>query len=252
LHFWVQVKAGKQVKVGDGKAKCIFQVDRIKYWSRQPVPVYAFLIPEDQLRDLEKKFVISFTRKLFNREIPVKGQESRTLESDLIYYTHERLYNLRTFVDNSVRIDHVVLMYMLHGLSVPMPEVEKEYVQQWKVEFRAPYARKAIDQIRLSASTTMMDLLRLQTTTYEQDRQLDVLARVLAPYAEGISDKGYWEQHYDDYWALGLYYKRTGRIDDGNSLMAQACRIIEADKKFRAICPQWEDIIAEIQDDIEA
>jgi len=47
LHFWLQVKAGNQCQVDSSStyASCRFQLDHIEYWARQPVPVFAALVP---------------------------------------------------------------------------------------------------------------------------------------------------------------------------------------------------------------
>jgi len=47
LHFWIQVKAGDQCErsiTGSG-ASCRFKIDHLSYWARQPVPVFAALVP---------------------------------------------------------------------------------------------------------------------------------------------------------------------------------------------------------------
>ena len=50
LHFWIQVRAGEQCKVRGGDShstSCSFSRDHLNYWSRQPVPVFAALVPTD-------------------------------------------------------------------------------------------------------------------------------------------------------------------------------------------------------------
>ena len=48
-HFWVQVKAisDTNVRTRDGidEAWYSFETRHLRYWERQPVPVYAFLVP---------------------------------------------------------------------------------------------------------------------------------------------------------------------------------------------------------------
>jgi hypothetical protein len=46
-HFWVQAKTGAQVEVAaDGRtAACRFERKKLEYWDRQPVPVFALLVP---------------------------------------------------------------------------------------------------------------------------------------------------------------------------------------------------------------
>ncbi len=249
MHFWVQVKAGKQVRIKDGKAKCSFGADHIDYWARQPVPVYAFLIAEGQLQDMQKIFVISFARKLLKGQCSGVGKGTRTLESDLVCYTQQEPFNLSSFVDTTVRVDHVVLAYVRHGLDIPMPQLSRTYAQQGLEGFRAPHAAMAVDQIRRSASSTIRDIVRGGPTP-QQERQLNILARTLSPYVEGITSEGYWQKHYEDYWALGLYCKHKGQIDKGNSLLQQAREIILADQNLQPLSEAWQYRLDRIEDDL--
>ena len=82
LHFWVQVRSGKQVAVKDGKAKCKFANDHILYWARQPVPVYAFLIPEGTSGlDISCVYMISVVRYAAINGLPPSATGESTLES---------------------------------------------------------------------------------------------------------------------------------------------------------------------------
>ena len=49
LHFWLQVKAGDQCKrdASSNAASCSFELDHLKYWTQQPVPVFAALVPAE-------------------------------------------------------------------------------------------------------------------------------------------------------------------------------------------------------------
>ena len=49
LHFWAQVKAigSSHIATENGKevAWFDFETRHLRYWARQPIPVYAFLVP---------------------------------------------------------------------------------------------------------------------------------------------------------------------------------------------------------------
>ena len=121
LHFWVQVKAGRQVNVREGKATCSFTAEHIEYWSRQPVPVYAFLVPEvDGCLEFSAVYVVSFTRKFLARELRMEAQASKSLTSDFVVQTAGELYALDTFVDHTLLVDHAALQ-IRKGVSEPLP-----------------------------------------------------------------------------------------------------------------------------------
>ncbi|MCD4700103.1 MAG: DUF4365 domain-containing protein, partial [Phycisphaerae bacterium] len=247
LHFWVQVKSGKQIRLCGERAQCSFDCRHIGYWVRQPVPVYAFLLSEDQLQQFDKVFVISFVRKkTLGREVSITECKKKSLTSDLVYYTSGEISNLDTFVDTSVRVDYV-LMHILRGVSEPLPDLTPSYITKELGGFRAPYALKVANQIRRSASATIRDILTQSEIRPEQERHLGVLAEVLRPYTQGITEEGYWEQHYEDYYALGLYLKNRGEIQDGNELLRRAIEIILEDEQFKARVPAWNDYVTEIQ-----
>jgi hypothetical protein len=66
LHFWVQVKTLKGIQKNSNFASFSFDVNHLNYWGRQPVPVFAFLVPIESL-DSEEPFrfyVIDFTRQI--------------------------------------------------------------------------------------------------------------------------------------------------------------------------------------------
>ncbi len=45
LHFWVQVKSSSKFPNCPNKFTFPFRTESLKYWSKQPVPVLAFLVP---------------------------------------------------------------------------------------------------------------------------------------------------------------------------------------------------------------
>jgi len=251
LHFWVQVKTGaRQITLADGRAKCSFDKEHVDYWCRQPVPAYAFLVPADQLAAFQKVFVVSFVRKRLKGEVPFDGG-SKTLYSDFVCYAKEGLYDLSSFANTSVRVDHMVLQ-IFSGVSGPFPALNQGYIQQDVRGFRAGFGCRVADQVRRSASATAMDILRLPEDMRrpEHDRHLAVLAEVLHPFTQGIRDEAYWEEHYEDYWAVGLYLKRCGDPQAGRDLLETSVRIIEGDEQFKAQVPNWEAIVEEIRADI--
>lgn len=251
LHFWVQVKTGaRQVTVMNGQAKCRFDKEHVDYWCRQPVPTYAFLVPEDQLTAFQKVFVVSFVRKRLKGEAPFDGG-SKTLSSDFVCYAKEGAYDLSSFANTSVRLDHMI-MQIFHGVSGPFPVIDPEYIRQDVEGFRARFGCQVAQQVRRSASRTAMDILRLPAKMRkpEYDRQLAVLAQVLRPFTQGIQADAYWEEHYEDYWALGLYLKRSGNRQAGRELLERAIQIIKGDEQFKAQVARWQEFVDKIRADI--
>jgi hypothetical protein len=247
LHFWVQVKTGAtQITVTGEQAKCSFDKEHVDYWCRQPVPAYAFLVPEDQLTNFQKVFIISFVRKRLMDEVPFDSN-SKTLASDFVCSASE----LSEFADTNVRLDYM-MMQIFRGVSEMWPVLRPQYIRRTMSGFRAGFGSAVADQVRHSASATMMDILRMpaQRRRPEHDRQLAVLAGVLRPFTEGVQPNGYWEEHYEDYWVVGLYLKRSGDAQAARVLLERAIQIIEGDEHFKAQVPHWGAIVNEIRADI--
>jgi len=62
-HFWIQVKSGKQVKwiVNSGNPIIVFQsiqTKHIKYWLKQPVPVFLCGVTEEKIKNISSKELI--------------------------------------------------------------------------------------------------------------------------------------------------------------------------------------------------
>jgi len=82
LHFWAQVKTGSQVRrKKNGRASCRFKNDHLRYWNRQPVPVFAFYVPcAIPLEKPKEIFVTNLTRYLMTAGVP--SAKSKVIESD--------------------------------------------------------------------------------------------------------------------------------------------------------------------------
>ena len=83
-HFWVQVKTGTQVEVAaDGAtASCRFRRAHLDYWDRQPVAVFALLVPLSNWPPTELPrdiYVVDITEYLLTRGLP--AQEEITIHS---------------------------------------------------------------------------------------------------------------------------------------------------------------------------
>src|SRR5262245_27943710 len=73
LHFWMQVKAGDQCEArGEATAaSCSFGLEHLNYWLRQPVPVFAALVPTTWPVSCEPSiYVVDITSQLLARDLP--------------------------------------------------------------------------------------------------------------------------------------------------------------------------------------
>lgn len=251
LHFWVQVKTGaKQIVVADGQARCSFDKGHVDYWCRQPVPAYAFLVPEDQLADLRAVYVVSFALKRLKGEVPF-DTASKTLSSDFVCSTPGGEVDLASYATRVVPLDHMLLQ-IFNGVSGPLPSFNKGYIQRQVRGFRADFGHLVAEQIRQSASATAADILDRprDARTRQQERQLAVLVEVLRPFTRGTQPDAYWERHYEDYVVIGRYLKESGSAQAGREMLESAVQVIKDDELFQAQVPGWQEIVKQIQAEI--
>lgn len=124
LHFWVQVKAisPQSVKLIDNiqYASYRFKTQHLHYWKKQPIPVYALLVPIYNWPPVrpEKVFGIKLTDQIITKGIPPR----KTVE----YITNECFeYNnleedLRKFITEVVPID-ATRLHLRNGIVSPLP-----------------------------------------------------------------------------------------------------------------------------------
>jgi hypothetical protein len=115
-HFWVQVKAitSKDISIQNNveTAKYShFKLDHLKYWARQPIPVYVFLVPINNWppKKPQKIYTIRITNQIVvNGGIPTTYSTFRTSE-----YADEKTIDddLKVFVNEVVPADTALLGY---------------------------------------------------------------------------------------------------------------------------------------------
>ena len=124
LHFWVQVKviprASLTIQGGATTARYSFDKKHLEYWNRQPIPVYAFLVPLDSWPPVEPDAIygVSVTRKLVENGLPTRDSVTyRTTDS----FGRDSLdEDLHDFVTMIVPWDTSVLL-LKRGIVAPIP-----------------------------------------------------------------------------------------------------------------------------------
>lgn len=239
LHFWVQVKSGSGIRHHNSGAAFSFKCRDIEYWLRQPVPVYAFLVPEQTLTGAETKaYVVDLARQRHARRIAdrMEGRHKVTLHSDLDIDLGGR--DLDRFLEEVLKPDYV-LRAAQSGTHAFLPQLQASYLRGALVGICGPYAGHFVEQIRRGASAVLRDLAREPAPTDEMKRQMAVCAEVLKPFTlagarEDLDRQDYREWHYEDYVALGLWLHLSGKIPKGNKMLRRAIACVQNDEKFKA------------------
>ena len=123
LHFWVQVKAISSSSIrmeGEERtARYSFDKRHLEYWDRQPIPVYALLVPVDSWPPSEPDviFVVRVTEELVKGDLPTT--------SSITYHTKHGFERsslddeLRKFVTDIVPWDTSALL-LRRGIVAPL------------------------------------------------------------------------------------------------------------------------------------
>jgi len=170
LHFWVQVKSGKNIYVYKNKKRASykFKYKDLKYWERQPIPVYAFLVPFDyQKRSGEPEYVyiVDISFELFGQDIDdIPETGSRTLSSIM-----QVKLNDDNWYDHFIMLlKHMSGLITLKkgGFITQIPELYQSYFHQYPSwPGLSKYAKKAVRAIRMTSGILVKDAIDLKKKT---------------------------------------------------------------------------------------
>ena len=124
LHFWAQVKTLPTANIitKDGRPTASFRFERrhLIYWQRQPIPVYAFLVPIDAWPPAtpDKVFGVRITEHLVRNGLP--SSETIKLETANCFGATSLDEDLRQFITKIVPWDSAALL-MRRGIVAPIP-----------------------------------------------------------------------------------------------------------------------------------
>ncbi len=162
-HFWVQVKAISKNNIGeDASAWFDFETKHLRYWSRQPVPVYAFLVPVIGWPPETPNYIygIRLTDKIVKQGIPDRqtiryrsseGFAMETLDADLA-----------KFVREIVPYDAATLL-VPKGLIAPIEKPEKSIQDSFPMEVVLPHLDSVIASIRFASEISLAEIIESRT-----------------------------------------------------------------------------------------
>ena len=124
VHFWVQVKAipSSSIKVEGEQRIAGYSFDKrhLEYWDRQPIPVYALLVPVDSWPpdEADAIFGVRVTEELVKGGLPAAN--STTYHTKNAFERNTLDDDLRKFVTNIVPWDTSALL-LRRGIVAPLP-----------------------------------------------------------------------------------------------------------------------------------
>lgn len=186
LHFWAQVKCGTQIKIKkNGKASCRFKIDHLRYWNRQPVPVFAFYIRTDfPPESPEQIFVADISEYLMTSVIPEK--KSKVIESHFKINPESDEWQ-EAFLSR-LKATTSLLKLREDGIVASIPELRPRYVMRYRsLTGVSNYAEKSLRTIRSTVSALVLDaaLLKHYKSVEPPMSYFEPLVRILRIFEQG-------------------------------------------------------------------
>ncbi len=239
LHFWIQVKAGDQCKQvpKNHTAKCHFSADHLAYWTRQPVPVFAALVPTSwPAQDEPSIYIVDITSQAVFGTIP-RSPESATLTSDHVWRAGDQ-EAVRVFLTKTVPTTTARLQ-ISKGLVADTPTPAPQYVRERPLVPVLRFKETILYQLRTTAANSIlfMPMSDRETTADAKFR------RLLASIVEQFGDDPHWE----NFMSRALSSHTDGKYENALSMYAKARNCIQDDVNVRDE-PMWQEKVKIIQE----
>ncbi|MEE9159863.1 MAG: DUF4365 domain-containing protein, partial [Gammaproteobacteria bacterium] len=189
LHFWVQVKTAAQCRVSEKRdsATCSFSIRHLNYWYRQPVPVFAALVPVDwPVAENPIVYVIDVTSRLLDG-VP-KGTATVTLKSDHIWRPGNR-EDVKDFLSTAVPTSAARLQCR-KGVVASIPTLRPSYVLEAPLVPVTKFKQRILRQIRTTATRSILFLQELGELNLDSN-----FRKILASIVDQFGDDPHWENY---------------------------------------------------------
>jgi hypothetical protein len=221
VHFWIQVKSGSSIvrvnKAGTW-ASAYFDADHLRYWSRQPVPVFGALVP-DPLRQHANHdvYFCDISTDIMERHSP-NGRRIRSF----LKLGRDDTAALQELLDVRVVASTARWQCHMHGVIRPLPTPTPEYFRKYPSMPVVEYQKEISEQIRTTAAFTIIE-------SYRQGRlgDLDARSRRILGQIVAMQDANHWENPF----AAGLSLHQDGRFSEAARLYEAARLCILSDPR---------------------
>ena len=247
LHFWCQIKTSKNYK---GKSEQISfkpKKEHKKYWLKQPVPVFIFLVPDLRDEPNTPYYICSAFDLLKKERINsfIKIESPKDLST---FLNEDQGLALETF-----------LWELKDGKVSHLKTSKKEYTIQFPSGFTHVLEPKLFESLhwtlwRLSWDILFHDIKQkdmLEKLTLNDDEKERF--RKARPYMEALEIliKAKRDKHYQNFTTIGIYYELEKEYERSLKYYKESKSIMNRDPDVDISKPPWSDIIEEIHQHIE-
>lgn len=154
LHFWVQVKTTKSKSSENDKMSFRFEGRHLRYWSRQTVPVFAFLVHVPnwpQTDNIYPFYIVDIKYYAFQNK-GLLDESVHTLHSNLTIKSEEELGD---FITND--IPHISAAHKIpEGIVSSIPTIDPKYEIKPVMDNIYLYLDNILWQIRRTSTSAII------------------------------------------------------------------------------------------------
>ncbi|PIV06107.1 MAG: hypothetical protein COS57_05170 [Syntrophobacterales bacterium CG03_land_8_20_14_0_80_58_14] len=237
LHFWVQVKAGNQCKKDPSSesARCSFKRSELEYWARQPVPVFAALVPTEwpPQSDPDIYIVDITTWSLFE---DFSARKEPTLHSNY-HWPAKNTESVKTFLTKVVP-ESTARLQISKGVIEASPVLTRQYVRSIPAVPVSRFKDKILNQIRTTATNSILFSYGQVDEQKDDIAFLHRLARIVAFFNE--------DHHWETYMARAISSHADQDYDGALALYNGAVDSIKGDSD---VCdqPEFQEQLKDIE-----
>jgi hypothetical protein len=235
LHFWIQVKTGRQCSVhpASGTASCRFKRDHLEYWQRQPVPVFvamvptvspSFLAPDTYIVDVTTQFIMGHLRR------------GRTLRSDY-HWPASSDVAVSEFLTQVVPTSTAMLQCS-RGVVTAAPTPTPRYEHCIPLVPVTQFMNHILCQLRTTATFSILFASSSEEHACEDHEFRRKLARIVGQFRD--------DEHWENFMALAWSSHADQKYGSALKSYRRAIEIIQKDPK---VCnePIWRERIQHIE-----
>jgi hypothetical protein len=240
VHFWLQVKAGDQCKVHPCRsATCSFDGEHLKYWFRQPVPVFAALVPTEwPVVEEPTIHIVDVTTQIL-KNLNYLERQSVNLVSEYSWQAGDRS-SVVDFLEQVVPATAARLQ-VRNGVVARIPQQTINYVHTTPSVPVLAFQKEILTQLRSTAAHAVIFSATDEPTDAHEFRRF--LARIIELFTN--SQFRQHNYHWENFFSLALSKHLDQDYAKAESLYEEAQNCIHADPN---VCDEgsWQLLVARI------
>lgn len=189
LHFWTQVKAITSDNISDDEetAWYDFEIEHLQYWKKQPIPVYAFLVPVTTWPPTfpTRIYGVAISRFIVGHGIP--DQQTVRIKSSGFFDLQNLDADLRQFITEVVPRDASILL-IPKGIIAPIPDDREGLQTHFPAAIGFQYLHEILNSIRDTAAVSILNALMAERVSEEYKPVRKRFEEILLLYSDNLHE----------------------------------------------------------------